>query len=168
MDESLVLEYQGIITAGTYDERRSERGERPGTYKKHHYVVGAYETGAAPETVAEEISELLDELADADVKDKDVLVAAAYLHAKFENIHPFADGNGRTGRILVNHFLMSRNHPPLIIHDENRLDCYAALDVYHVNLEIRPLQEFFEQQTIKTWEKTLERTMQRKNPERER
>ena len=77
---------------GPYDESRTERGERPGEYKRHHYVVRINEVGAAPETVAEEIGELLDDIASTDVGAADVLTAAVCLHAKFENIHPFAEG----------------------------------------------------------------------------
>ncbi|MDR1013681.1 MAG: Fic family protein [Coriobacteriales bacterium] len=159
--EGAVLELHRIITEGTYDERRTERGERPGSYKRHHYVVGKDETGAAPETVAEEIRELLGEVASADIGPANVLTAAAYLHAKFENIHPFADGNGRTGRVLTNYFLMSNGHPPLTVFDEDRIAYYQALDAFHAAQDIEPLRTFIERQTVKTWEKTLERAKER-------
>jgi Fic family protein len=157
MTEDLVLEFHRILTEGTYDEARQERGERPGAYKKHHYVVGINETGAAPETVSEEVKELLQELSSTEIKPQDVLNAATYFHAKFENIHPFADGNGRCGRVLLNCFLMLNGHPPLTIYDEDRVAYYAALDAFHVRQEVEPLRSFIKQQTIKTWEKTLER-----------
>ncbi|MDR0499821.1 MAG: Fic family protein [Coriobacteriales bacterium] len=166
--EGMVFELHRIITQGTYDERRVERGERPGEYKHHHYVVGINEVGAAPETVAEEIAELLDDIASTDVSTENVLTAAAYLHAKFENIHPFADGNGRTGRVLMNYFLMANNHPPLTVFDEDRTAYYRALDAFHTDQDIKPLREFIEQQVIKTWEKTWERTQQRKRSDHER
>lgn len=44
---------------------------------------------------------------------KDILLAA-YFHASFENIHPFADGNGQVGRTLLNYYLMIHNEPPVI------------------------------------------------------
>jgi Fic family protein len=166
--ESLVLEFHKLLTEGTYDERRVERGEKPGAYKQHHYVVGVNETGAAPEMVAEEIGELIDEIADADIESKNVLAAAAYFHAKFENIHPFADGNGRTGRILMNYFLMRHNHPPVNVYEEDKADYYKALDAYDTGLDIEPLSGFIEQQIVKTWEKTLDRAIKRKQASRER
>ena len=49
---------------------------------------------ASGRSAPEGVSELLDEI--IDVPDEKILVAAAYFHAKFENIHAFADGNGRT------------------------------------------------------------------------
>jgi len=50
------------------------------------------------------------------------LVLAVIFHHKFEKIHPFMDGNGRTGRILLNYILMRNNYPPLIIHKKTRAD----------------------------------------------
>lgn len=97
LDETFVRRMQKQLTHGTYDTRRWQLGERPGEYKHHDYVTGKGEIGAVPEEVAEEMAELLEELQDID--SADVLTAAAYFHVKFENIHPFADGNGRTGRI---------------------------------------------------------------------
>ena len=43
------------------------------------------------------------------------LVLAIFFHHKFENIHPFSDGNGRTGRVLINYILFLNKYPPLII-----------------------------------------------------
>ena len=118
LDEDLIKAFQKVLTNNTYDTRRYQLGERPGTYKRHDYVTGKHEIGAAPEDVAEELQELLHEL--QDVPAKDVLKAAAYYHVKFENIHPFADGNGRVGRITMNYFLVMHGHPPITIHEEDR------------------------------------------------
>ncbi|MBT3407462.1 Fic family protein [archaeon] len=48
------------------------------------------------------------------------LVLAITFHHKFEKIHPFMDGNGRTGRMLLNYILMKNHYPPLIIKNKNR------------------------------------------------
>lgn len=56
------------------------------------------------------------------------LVLAVVFHHKFEKIHPFMDGNGRTGRILLNYILLRYNYPPLIIHTKKRKEYLDALD----------------------------------------
>lgn len=152
-DEAFITQLQKCLTQNTYDTRRWQLGERPGEYKHHDYVTGKFEIGAAPEDVQEELSELLSEL--IDVKEQDVLTAAAYFHAKFENIHPFADGNGRTGRLAMNYFLVTHNHPPVIIHEEDRKAYYTALEAWDSIQNLDPLRDFLREQTIKTWEKQI-------------
>ena len=159
LDESLVKEFQRRLTQKTYDTRRWQLGERPGEYKHHDYVTGRNEIGTSPEEVAAEMGELLAEL--ADIPDEKVLTAAAYYHAKFENIHPFADGNGRVGRLTMNYLLLIHGHPPIIIHEEDRKDYYTALETWDARQELEPLVNFLKTQTAKTWEKQIERAKQK-------
>jgi Fic family protein len=69
------------------------------------------------------------------------LVLAAVVHNQFENIHPFQDGNGRVGRLLLNNILLKHNLPPLNIELRNRSQYYAALQVYGKDHNIRPTLE---------------------------
>lgn len=55
------------------------------------------------------------------------LVLASIFHHKFEKIHPFYDGNGRTGRMIMNLILMKHKYPPLIIHKKNRPEYLDSL-----------------------------------------
>jgi len=163
---ALIKEIHGILTSGTYDERRYiEQGERPGEFKKHDYVTGVAEVGSLPEDVENDLSELLDEL--ADYEDKGRLKVAAYFHTRFEYIHPFADGNGRVGRTLLNYYLMIHNHPPIIIHDGDKHAYYSALARYDEAEELEPMRLFLKQQAERTWAKSLERE-QRRNGGNER
>ena len=57
-----------------------------------------------------------------------VIERAAELHARFVKIHPFVDGNGRTGRLLMNFELMKEGYPPAVIRKEDQLAYYDALD----------------------------------------
>lgn len=159
LTEAFVLELHRILTQGTYDAHRYEIGERPGAYKLHDFVTGIGEVGALPEDVEQEMAELLEEL--QDVPDRNVLTAAAYFHAKLENIHPFADGNGRVGRLLMNYILVLHDHPPVIIFAEDRREYYAALEQYDQHPELVPLTAFLTRQCEKTWERYLERQIKR-------
>lgn len=153
LDESLLLEAHRTLTQGTYDERRWERGERPGSYKRHAYVVGANDTGSTPGNVAGDIAELLEELDGA--MPENTLTVAAYFHAKLEAIHPFADGNGRVGRALANYLLVLNDHPPLIVYDEDKLAYYGALRVWDEEADLEPFADFLRAETVKTWHRGL-------------
>lgn len=156
----LVKETHAILTAGTYDETRYiQQGERPGAFKKHDYVTGIEEVGSLPEDVEHDMQELLATL--QELAGKDPLKTATYFHVRFEYIHPFADGNGRVGRTLLNYLLMTRDHPPLIVYDEDKRDYYAALEKYDRNEDYQPMYAFLKRETIRTWEKALARNRQR-------
>jgi Fic family protein len=160
MSIELIKETHRTLTAGTYDYRRyTELGERPGEFKKHDYVTGEAEVGSLQEDTENDMSELLDEL--SEYEGKDALRVAAYFHVRFEYIHPFADGNGRTGRTLLNYYLMLRDHPPLIIYDEDKRAYYDALKRYDDAEELEPMRSFLEKQTERTWEKSLAREKSR-------
>ena len=150
----LVRTIHRTLTEGTYDERRYiTNGERPGAFKKHDYVTGKNEVGSPPEAVADDLTELIEEVnaigAQAPLK------AGAYFHARFENIHPFADGNGRVGRTLLNYWLMINHYPPLVIYEEDRRAYYDALQTYDEQEDLAPLVTFLEDQTVKTWSRFL-------------
>ena len=126
----LVKETHKILTGGTDDERRYiENEERPGEFKKHDYVPGVHEVGSSAENVESELRDLISEVNEYG-GGKDVLKASTYLNARFENIHPFADGNGRVGRALMNYYLMIHNHPPLIVYDEDKRMYFECLQKY--------------------------------------
>src|SRR3989344_3517793 len=71
------------------------------------------------------------------------LILAAVVHNQFENIHPFRDGNGRVGRILLNNILLKNKLPPINIDFKNRAEYYASLQAYQKNHDIKPTIDLF-------------------------
>ena len=71
-------------------------------------------------------------------KDMHPVEFAAWTHAEFVRIHPFADGNGRASRMIMNYQLMFYGWLPVSVLNKDRLDYYNALGVYAVDGNIEP------------------------------
>ena len=71
------------------------------------------------------------------------VVLAAIVHNQFETIHPFRDGNGRVGRLLLLNILIKHGLPPLNIELKKRTEYYSVLQVYQETGNIRPTLGFF-------------------------
>jgi Fic family protein len=86
-----------------------------------------------------EVETLLDELVNWYEKHKNKyppLLLAALVHNEFENIHPFQDGNGRVGRLLLNYVLLKHDYPPINIKLKDRQKYYRVLQDYQKRGEI--------------------------------
>ncbi len=110
--------------------------EAPGGYRQHD--IRPFGGGMTPPThplvsagvVAwvDQVNQFGDALADNTLSIIDVPEALARIHADFERLHPFIDGNGRTGRLLLNLALTRLGWPPIVIFKEQRRRYITALD----------------------------------------
>lgn len=73
--------------------------------------------------------------------DSNAIELAAWTHAEFVKIHPFADGNGRTSRMLMNYQLMAQGFLPVSIAKEDRLEYFDALEAYAVSGNLIPFTD---------------------------
>ena len=92
-------------------------------------IMGAYHIPPDPVLVPEQMENLVAEFTGN--KKRHPIEAAALFHLKFEGIHPFVDGNGRTGRLILNLMLMQAGYPPINVKYSDRKRYYDAFDAYY-------------------------------------
>ena len=102
------------------------------------YIRGIDWLPPKPEDVPKEIKSLLLWYS-KNKKKLHPLIASAYFHAGFEIIHPFVDGNGRVGRLLMNFILHKNNFPMVNIPNSIKHKYYEALEAAQMNGNLKPL-----------------------------
>ena len=100
------------------------------------YIRGIKWVPPKPETVPNEIKKLLAWYSQ-NKKKLHPLVLAAYFHTAFEQIHPFVDGNGRVGRLLMNFILHKNGYPMINITNRIKQRYYSALEKAHLKGDLR-------------------------------
>ena len=106
-----------------------DRAEDRGVYRRIPVrIMGAYHTPPEPVFVPEQMEKLIKEFSK---KKLHPIESAALLHLKFEGIHPFVDGNGRTGRLILNLFLMQNGYPPINVKFTDRKRYYETFGSYY-------------------------------------
>ena len=121
LTEKFIKELHYVLKTGTGDSRRGWFAV--GEYKKLPNEVGGNDT-TLPENVADEMRRLLTDYNALPAKDLEDIVA---FHAAFERIHPFQDGNGRVGRLILFKECLRHNIVPFIIEDNLKLFYYRGL-----------------------------------------
>lgn len=104
------------------------------------YIRGAKWTPPKPEDVPNEMKTLLAWYSQ-NKKKLHPLILAAYFHTAFEQIHPFVDGNGRVGRLLMNFILHKNGYPMINIPNKIKNRYYSALEKAHLEGDLRPFIE---------------------------
>jgi len=124
LTEEMIKEFHWLLKRNTSDERKE--WFRVGDYKTRPNVVGDMKT-TAPSKVSREIQKLLTDYH----QKKDIIIENIVdFHYKFESIHPFQDGNGRVGRIIMFKECLKNDILPFIIDHEYKLFYYRGLKEY--------------------------------------
>jgi len=133
IDEDLILRLHGILMNGILPNA--------GQYRRHPVrITGVNLPTANYIRVPNLMSKVM-----TDVKriNKDVISLSAKIHSRFEQIHPFSDGNGRIGRLLINAMLLEKNIAPAIIRQEQKKLYYAYLYKAQTKDDFSQLEDFF-------------------------
>ena len=123
-DESLLKEINRLTTEHTLAYRAS--GAVAGEYTTEDMAAGDTLFGDH-ETLIARVPKLMESTQRAIAEGQHPVVVAAKWHGYYEYLHPFRDGNGRTGRLLSNFILLRAGHPLLIIKLEDRAAYISAL-----------------------------------------
>ena len=140
LSQNMIKHMHYELKSGVFEDRAN--GYAIGYYKKRPNMIGMYKT-TAPKDVETEMEKLLQWYH----KQEKTIDTLAEFHAKYEPIHPFQDGNGRTGRmILFRESLKNESIRPFIILDENRSDYIEGLKEYRESKSVRQLIRFMEKE----------------------
>lgn len=132
IDEALVLKLHSILMNGVRHDA--------GVYRNHGVrITGVNLPTANYMSVPKLISEVMARVTE---KTEDVIALSAGVHSKFEHIHPFGDGNGRVGRLLMNAMLLSANFAPAIIRQEQKRLYYTYLYKAQTKEDYSQLEDF--------------------------
>lgn len=114
-------------------------------------IAGAFQQPPQPYLVAIQMESLVK---DYTANQAHTLEQMAIFHLKFEGIHPFIDGNGRTGRLLMNYQLMMEGFPPIIINFADRKTYYECFDSFYRDNNTIPMIKLI----VEILEKQLDRS----------
>ena len=136
LTQRLIKQFHYELNSGVFEDRAN--GYAIGDYKKRPNMIGMYQT-IRPDEVADEMNQLLHWYKN---QAEDLSVLAEF-HARYESIHPFQDGNGRTGRLILFRECLIQKMIPVIIEDANRHEYLDALKAYQDGNGISRLTELF-------------------------
>lgn len=126
LTQELIKAFHYELKSGVFEDRAN--GYAIGDYKKRPNMIGMYTT-VKPDAVADEMEKLL---AWYHTQKVDLSVLAEF-HGRYESIHPFQDGNGRTGRLILFRECLRNGIIPFVIEDANRHEYVEALKAYREN-----------------------------------
>ena len=133
ISESIIKQIHYLVLADKKEDR--------GVYRRVPVrIMGAKHEPVQPYLIQPQMEQLLEKYRNST---EHIIPKLARFHIKFEGIHPFIDGNGRTGRLLVNLELMKAEYPPIDIKFTDRIAYYNAFDEYHGKHNLGAMEKLF-------------------------
>ena len=133
LSESIIKQIHYLVLA----DKREDRG----VYRRVPVrIMGAKHELVQPYLIQPKMEQLLEAYRNST---DHIIPRLARFHIEFEGIHPFIDGNGRTGRLLVNLELMKAGYPPIDIKFADRISYYNAFDEYYAKHNLGAMEKLF-------------------------
>lgn len=133
ISERVIKQIHYLVLADKKDDR--------GVYRRIPVrIMGAKHEPVQPYLIEPKMEQLLYDFSESS---EHIITKLARFHIEFEGIHPFIDGNGRTGRLLVNLELMKAGYPPIDIKFTDRIAYYNAFDEYHEKHNLSSMENLF-------------------------
>jgi len=132
IDEAFILKLHNILMVGTLSNA--------GIYRYHNVrIVGSNVPTANYLSIPKLMKELILKINNSKT---DTIAESAKIHAEFEQIHPYSDGNGRVGRLILIAQLLQHNLPPAIITKKSKLNYYKFLSKAQISKDFNQLEEY--------------------------
>lgn len=133
LSEQVIKQIHSLVLA----DKREDRG----IYRRVPVrIMGAKNEPVQPYLIQPKMGQLLESY---ESSTEHIIPRLARFHIEFEGIHPFIDGNGRTGRLLVNLELMKAGFPPIDIKFADRIAYYNAFDKYFAKHDLSAMERLF-------------------------
>lgn len=133
ISESIIKQIHYLVLADKKEDR--------GVYRRVPVrIMGAKHEPVQPYMIQPQVEQLLERYRKST---EHIIPKLARFHIEFEGIHPFIDGNGRAGRLLVNLELMKAGYPPIDIKFRDRIAYYNAFDEYHGKHNLGAMEKLF-------------------------
>lgn len=133
MSESIIKQIHYLVLADKKDDR--------GVYRRVPVLImGVQHEPVQPYLIQPKMEQLVIDFVEST---EHIVTKLARFHIEFEGIHPFIDGNGRTGRLLVNMELMKVGLPPINIKFTDRIAYYNAFDEYYLKHNLSAMEKLF-------------------------
>ncbi len=137
----LIREFHALVLNNDIENREKFK-------QSNNEILGADFETTPYYLVEEKLTELIDKFNNSD---EDIITKVSCFHADFEKIHPFIDGNGRTGRLLLNLELMKNGYPITIIKNGDREEYYNVLEAAQTNSDYLLIINFMKQSIENTF-----------------
>lgn len=132
ISEDFILKIHSILMNSIYNDA--------GTYRRHGVrIVGANLATANYAKIPVLMNKVVK---DINIKTDDIVALSSKVHSDFEKIHPFSDGNGRVGRLIMNAMLLKNNVAPAIIRQDKKRLYYTYLHKSQTTNDISQLEDF--------------------------